>query len=124
MRKGIEVDEAADTIGICNETLRRWQREGKAHAERGTNNKLLFTPEEVERLRAKKSEREMINTLFESADGQRIAALFDELNNGKGLARLKAEERIAEIQIDRELDDEHTVIDIDWAVTATKYAEG
>jgi len=122
----IGVRKAAKMIGVSEAKLRTMHKEKQIRGRKDyrTKNQLKFTPEEIERVIAKKAEEDAINELFRSSKAKRLHALFDELENGKGLARLKAEERIAEIEIDREIDDEDIVIDIDWDITATQYAAG
>ncbi len=45
------VSEAAKTLGISVDTLRRWDRQGRIRAERDKNNRRVVPASEIERLR-------------------------------------------------------------------------
>ena len=45
------VSEAAKTLGISVDTLRRWDRQGRIRAERDTGNRRVVPASEIERLR-------------------------------------------------------------------------
>lgn len=66
-------------------------------------------------------EDELIASLFENSKYERMVALFDELKNGKGIARLQAEQRIAEIEKEMSVMQD-TVVEIDWDRYATEEA--
>ena len=50
-REFYSVSEAAKTLGISVDTLRRWDRLGRVHTRRDARNRRLVPPEEVTRLR-------------------------------------------------------------------------
>jgi len=52
----LTVTEAADMLGISKDTLRRWDREGIAHALRTPTGHRRFTLDEVQRLMPKAPE--------------------------------------------------------------------
>ena len=67
------------------------------------------------------SEDEKIKALFHHSKLKRLEALFDELQFGKGIARLQAEARI-EI-IEREMaDTADSVVTLDWDIVASSEA--
>jgi molybdopterin-binding protein len=50
-REYYSVSEAAKTLGISVDTLRRWDRQGRIKAERDTSNRRVVPASEIERLR-------------------------------------------------------------------------
>ena len=50
-REYYSVGEAAKTLGISVDTLRRWDRQGRIKAERDESNRRIVPPSEIERLR-------------------------------------------------------------------------
>jgi molybdopterin-binding protein len=50
-REFYSVSEAAKTLGISVDTLRRWDRQGRIRAERDKNNRRVVPASEIERLR-------------------------------------------------------------------------
>lgn len=48
--EGLLLGEAARAIGVSQDTLRRWEREGKLRTVRDSANRRRVTPAEVERL--------------------------------------------------------------------------
>jgi len=50
-REYYSVGEAAKTLGISVDTLRRWDREGRIKAERDKSNRRVVPASEIERLR-------------------------------------------------------------------------
>jgi molybdopterin-binding protein len=50
-RESYSASEAAKTLGISVDTLRRWDRQGRIRAERDTNNRRVIPASEIERLR-------------------------------------------------------------------------
>src|ERR671935_568752 len=50
-REYYSVSEAAKTLGISVDTLRRWDRQGRIRAERDTGNRRVVPASEIERLR-------------------------------------------------------------------------
>ncbi|HLY85648.1 MAG TPA: helix-turn-helix transcriptional regulator [Gaiellaceae bacterium] len=51
--------EAARELGISVDTLRRWDRDGRIHAERDSANRRLIALEEIERLRGTRAAQHM-----------------------------------------------------------------
>jgi molybdopterin-binding protein len=49
-REGLLLGEAARAIGVSQDTLRRWERDGKLHTVRDSANRRRVPPVEVERL--------------------------------------------------------------------------
>ena len=68
-------------------------------------------------------EDELISKLFENSKYKRMCALFDELENGRGIARLQAEERIAAIEKEIAVSKD-VVLEIEWDKYATDEARG
>jgi molybdopterin-binding protein len=50
-REYYSVSEAAKTLGISVDTLRRWDRQGRIKAERDSSNRRVVPASEIERLR-------------------------------------------------------------------------
>jgi molybdopterin-binding protein len=50
-REFYSVSEAAKTLGISVDTLRRWDRQGRIRAERDKNNRRVVPASEIDRLR-------------------------------------------------------------------------
>ena len=50
-REYYRVSEAAKTLGISVDTLRRWDRQGRIKAERDSSNRRIIPVSEIERLR-------------------------------------------------------------------------
>jgi molybdopterin-binding protein len=50
-REYYSVGEAAKTLGISVDTLRRWERQGRIKAERDASNRRIVRASEIERLR-------------------------------------------------------------------------
>ena len=50
-RRYYSVSEAAKTLGISVDTLRRWDRQGRIKAERDSSNRRIIPVSEIERLR-------------------------------------------------------------------------
>jgi molybdopterin-binding protein len=50
-RESYSASEAAKTLGISVDTLRRWDRQGRIRAERDANNRRVIPASEIERLR-------------------------------------------------------------------------
>jgi molybdopterin-binding protein len=50
-REYYSVGEAAKTLGISVDTLRRWERQGRIKAERDASNRRIVPASEIERLR-------------------------------------------------------------------------
>jgi molybdopterin-binding protein len=50
-REFYSVSEAAKTLGISVDTVRRWDRQGRIRAERDKNNRRVVPASEIERLR-------------------------------------------------------------------------
>jgi molybdopterin-binding protein len=50
-REFYTVSEAAKTLGISVDTLRRWDRQGRIRAERDKNNRRVVPASEIDRLR-------------------------------------------------------------------------
>ncbi len=50
-REYYSVSEAAKTLGISVDTLRRWDRQGRIKAERDSSNRRIIPVSEIERLR-------------------------------------------------------------------------
>jgi molybdopterin-binding protein len=50
-RESYSASEAAKTLGISVDTLRRWDRQGRIRAERDTNNRRVIPASEIDRLR-------------------------------------------------------------------------
>ena len=50
-REYYRVSEAARTLGISVDTLRRWDRQGRIKAERDSSNRRIIPVSEIERLR-------------------------------------------------------------------------
>ena len=50
-REYYSVSEAAKTLGISVDTLRRWDRQGRIKAERDKSNRRVVPASEIERLR-------------------------------------------------------------------------
>src|SRR3954464_15282028 len=50
-REYYSVSEAAKTLGISVDTLRRWDRQGRIRAERDKNNRRVVPASEIDRLR-------------------------------------------------------------------------
>jgi molybdopterin-binding protein len=49
--QGVGLGDAARTLGVSVDTLRRWDRAGKLRTVRDERNRRLVPPEEIERLR-------------------------------------------------------------------------
>jgi molybdopterin-binding protein len=50
-RDWYSASEAAQTLGISIDTLRRWDRDGRIHTERDAGNRRIVPASEIERLR-------------------------------------------------------------------------
>jgi molybdopterin-binding protein len=50
-REFYSASEAAHTLGISLDTLRRWDRQGRIKTERDSSNRRIVTAEEIDRLR-------------------------------------------------------------------------
>jgi len=50
-RESYSASEAAKTLGISIDTLRRWDRQGRIKADRDTSNRRVIPASEIERLR-------------------------------------------------------------------------
>jgi molybdopterin-binding protein len=75
--------EAARTLGISLDTLRRWDRDGRIRTERDTANRRVVPASEIERLRG--------------ADAERMSAR----NHFRGVVReVKVEGLLAQVEID------------------------
>jgi molybdopterin-binding protein len=75
--------EAARTLGISLDTLRRWDRDGRIRTERDTANRRVVPASEIERLRG--------------ADAERMSAR----NHFRGVVReIKVEGLLAQVEID------------------------
>src|SRR5262245_23111168 len=75
--------EAARTLGISLDTLRRWDRDGRIRTQRDTANRRLVPASEIERLRG--------------ADAERMSAR----NHFRGVVReVKVEGLLAQVEID------------------------
>lgn len=55
MPSALSLGEASRAIGVSQDTLRRWDRDGKLHTQRDARNRRLVPIEEVRRLSARKS---------------------------------------------------------------------
>jgi molybdopterin-binding protein len=55
MAKQLTIGEAAKQLGVSADTLRRWDRSGKLHAQRDSRGRRLVPVDEVERLRGSPS---------------------------------------------------------------------
>ena len=75
--------EAARTLGISLDTLRRWDRDGRIRTERDTANRRVVPASEIERLRG--------------ADAERMSAR----NHFRGVVReVQVEGLLAQVEID------------------------
>jgi molybdopterin-binding protein len=75
--------EAARTLGISLDTLRRWDRDGRIRTERDTANRRVVPASEIERLRG--------------ADAERMSAR----NHFRGVVReVKVDGLLAQVEID------------------------
>src|SRR2546421_6804894 len=54
MSRSLSLGEAAQLIGVSQDTLRRWDRTGKLHTYRDERNRRMVPPEEVQRLSARR----------------------------------------------------------------------
>ncbi len=52
-REYYSVSEAAKTLGVSVDTLRRWDRQGRIRADRDASNRRIIPAAEIERLRGK-----------------------------------------------------------------------
>lgn len=69
-KKSISIGEAAETLGVSIDTVRRWDKKGKLNSSRADNNARLFSLDEIRSLANKKeySISEAANKLNLSAD--------------------------------------------------------
>ena len=56
-REYYSVSEAAKTLGISVDTLRRWDRQGRIKAERDKSNRRVVPASEIDRLRGEPGSR-------------------------------------------------------------------
>ena len=69
------------------------------------------------------TEDELIKQQFEMSKLRRIQALWDELENGKGAARLQAEARLEILEKEIKEQGEDISVDMDWDIVATRDAK-
>jgi len=69
------------------------------------------------------SEDEKIMAMFKSARLLRVQALFEEMETGKGIARLQAADRIAELEREISTEVAGQSVELDWDVFATTEAK-
>jgi molybdopterin-binding protein len=82
-KRSFTAAEAARTLGISLDTLRRWDRDGRIRTERDTANRRVVPASEIERLRG--------------ADADRMSAR----NHFRGVVReVKVEGLLAQVEID------------------------
>lgn len=67
-------------------------------------------------------EDKAIRKLFKDSKLKRLSALFDEMMNGKGIARLQAIDRIAILEKEYSEEDRDVSVDMNWDVHVTKEA--
>ena len=85
------------------------------NAEKDARKIINMSPED-------KIEADKIKALFFQSKLKRLEALFDELQFGKGIARLQAEARIEVIE--REMSDlQDSVVTLDWDIVASSEAK-
>ena len=58
-RKFYSASEAAQTLGISLDTLRRWDRQGRIKTKRDSSNRRIVTAKEIDRLRGDDTKRHM-----------------------------------------------------------------
>ena len=58
-REFYSASEAAHTLGISLDTLRRWDRQGRIKTERDSSNRRIVAAEEIDRLRGDDTKRHM-----------------------------------------------------------------
>jgi molybdopterin-binding protein len=58
-REFYSASEAAQTLGISLDTLRRWDRQGRIKTKRDSSNRRIVTAREIERLRGDDTKRHM-----------------------------------------------------------------
>jgi molybdopterin-binding protein len=58
-REFYSASEAAQTLGISLDTLRRWDRQGRIKTKRDSSNRRIVTAREIDRLRGDDSKRHM-----------------------------------------------------------------
>jgi molybdopterin-binding protein len=58
-REFYSASEAAQTLGISLDTLRRWDRQGRIKTKRDSSNRRIVTAKEIDRLRGQHSEHQM-----------------------------------------------------------------
>jgi molybdopterin-binding protein len=58
-REFYSASEAAQTLGISLDTLRRWDRQGRIKTKRDSSNRRIVTAREIDRLRGDESKRHM-----------------------------------------------------------------
>ena len=58
-REFYSASEAAHTLGISLDTLRRWDRQGRIKTKRDASNRRIVTAKEIDRLRGQQAEHQM-----------------------------------------------------------------
>lgn len=58
-REFYSASEAAQTLGISLDTLRRWDRQGRIKTKRDSSNRRIVTAKEIDRLRGTHAEHQM-----------------------------------------------------------------
>jgi len=58
-REFYSASEAAQTLGISLDTLRRWDRQGRIKTKRDSSNRRIVTAKEIDRLRGDDTKRHM-----------------------------------------------------------------
>ena len=58
-REFYSASEAAQTLGISLDTLRRWDRQGRIKTKRDSSNRRIVTAKEIDRLRGDDTKRRM-----------------------------------------------------------------
>jgi molybdopterin-binding protein len=58
-REFYSASEAAQTLGISLDTLRRWDRQGRIKTKRDSSNRRIVTAKEIDRLRGAGAEHQM-----------------------------------------------------------------
>jgi len=123
----ITIGPACEALNVTRSAMLKMIEAGEIKATKTKSKRWQFEQKEIDRLLNQDVDadgEDEIIALFKNSKKRRIIALFDELENGKGIARQQAEKRIAELEAQMDMENDDAEIDLEWDTIATDEARG
>ncbi len=122
----LQIKAACERLEVTREMMMRMIDRGEIEFTQTKSGRYQFEVEELDRWLAASvdPEDEEIKKMFVGSRRRRVLALFQELEEGKGIARMQAEKRIEELEDAMGMKDKDNELDLQWDIHATEEAKG